>query len=113
MLKTQEELEEFIRKIVNEVVGRDIDSEINGYLFDELFGYSKAVQPKGYIISEEASHGGEGKGEDYWVVYKVLNTETNETQYIKFYGSYNSWEGTEWEGYHITTPNEKTIIVWP
>lgn len=56
------------------------------------------------------SYGGEGQGEEYWGVYSFKHTQ--EIVYVKAYGSYSSYCGSEYEGWHFVTPREKTITVY-
>jgi hypothetical protein len=64
-----------------------------------------------YSVTLESRHGGEGKENDYWKVFKVVDLKTSEVIYIKFVGSYDSWNGTLWEYEAIlAVPVEKTII---
>jgi len=111
--KNDEELELFIDKI-SEIGGYNYKaSTSNVDIVKEIFEvecYSKTC--KDFTFTEVAHYGGEGQGEDLWVVYKVLENDTKEFFYVKFYGYYTSWDGSEWQGYGITEPSEQTIIVW-
>lgn len=47
----------------------------------------------GFEFFEEDHHGGEGQGDQYWSVIKI--TKGDETAFIKFYGWYASFAGSE------------------
>lgn len=56
-------------------------------------------------------YGGEGKGEEYWVVFSI--TQDDVTRHFKKPGSYQSYAGAEWDGnLESVTPKEKVITVW-
>lgn len=94
-----------------EVLDFDED-DFNGGTMEEYFQSSRIIQPKGYKIKVEDSYGGEGDGDKYWAVYSISNTDTKDVQYLKFYGYYDSWNGTTWEDFSIVEPKEETIIVY-
>jgi hypothetical protein len=56
------------------------------------------------------SYGGEGCGDDYWAVWSY--DQDGQTFYIKLYGWYASYNGSEYEGWKFVTPREKTITVY-
>lgn len=57
------------------------------------------------------AYGGEGKGDEYWVVFSITQDEV--TRYFKKPGSYQSYSGAEWDGdLEPVTPKEKVITVW-
>ncbi len=61
------------------------------------------------IVSQIEQYGGEGKGEDWWVVYYFEDHDV----YIKVDGYYQSYNGTEFVGWDCLSevrPVEKTII---
>ena len=53
-------------------------------------------------------HGGSEQGIEFYTVYKY--TKGKEEIYIKFDGSYSSYEGSEYESFYFVKPHEKTII---
>ena len=61
-------------------------------------------------VEEVDSHGGEGQGEDWYVVahYKEHNV------FIKISGFYSSYNGTDFDGYDFeeVKPREKVITVY-
>lgn len=56
-------------------------------------------------------YGGEGKGDDYWVVFSL--TKGDVTRYFKKSGWYQSYSGGELDGeLEEVTPTAKVIMVW-
>ena len=56
------------------------------------------------------SYGGEGKGSDYWSVYKFIKGE--EEAIVKFSGYYQSYCGAEFEEWGFVKPEQVTITVF-
>ena len=71
--------------------------------------YLKSI---GLDLREIDSYGGQGKGEEWWVVF---HSPANDI-YIKVEGFYESYNGTEfyhgWDSCTEVRPKEKTITVW-
>ena len=57
------------------------------------------------------SFGGEGMGDQYWSVYQFISHQ-GEVAYVKFYGWYQSYNGSEYTDYKFVTPQEKTVVVY-
>ena len=51
------------------------------------------------------SYGGEGMGEDYWVVWYFPTADI----YVKFHGWYQSYQGSEYEGMYLVEPREVLV----
>lgn len=67
-------------------------------IWDELawaFDKPKAIEGLGEVLVVE-NHGGEGQGDERWVVFKVTNDE-GEFYYRKD-GYYASYDGSTWDG---------------
>ena len=64
------------------------------------------------IVKRVAQYGGEGKGEDWWVIYHFIDHNV----YIKVNGYYQSYNGTEfydgWDCCSEVKPIQKTITVF-
>lgn len=68
-----------------------------------------------YVVESEVDYyGGEGKGEEYWKISRILDKKTGEVFFIKFEGFYNSWDGTDWSenDWNIVEPVEVKVIQW-
>ena len=62
------------------------------------------------VYAYEERCGGEGKGENYYIVSKIINNITKEETIIKFQGNYTSWNGPQFEYYCIVNPTEVLVI---
>ena len=66
-----------------------------------------------FTIEQIEQFGGEGKGDEYWYIYKITELNSGEYCYIKYEGYYNSWNGTTWiDECYFVKPVEKTIVVY-
>lgn len=80
----------------------------------ELFMYDEVgnvPSPFG-VISYEKSYGGEGQGEDYWVVVKVTAEDGTE-RFFRMDGWYQSHSGGELDGepYEVK-PTPRTVVFY-
>ncbi len=94
-----------VRKIIQEEFEIDIDD-----FSDNDFAERRDENDNYQIIPCIDSYGGEGQGEEYWKISRVLNKNTIESFYIHFYGHYDSWNGVEWDGWRVVRPIQKTMI---
>jgi len=78
------------------------DSRMEGYV------HSMEELPSGVSSKMMASHGGENEGSDFWTVWEF--SRGNERVYIKFFGYYASHYGTDYLGFSVVRPFEKTVI---
>jgi hypothetical protein len=70
-----------------------------------------ASTPDGFTAKVEAQYGGEGQGDQYWVVISLSDGET--TRYFRKDGWYASYDGGELDGdTSEVKPQEKTIVVY-
>jgi len=83
----------------------------------EFFQSSNPMEDSEYNSDESAlgitheymaNFGGEGEGEQYWSVYKF--TKGTEAVYVKFDGSYQSYNGSEYDEFFFVEPKEVTRI---
>lgn len=65
-----------------------------------------------FKIAEEAHYGGEGKGEEYWTVYKLTDKSTKDDYFVKFDGYYMSYDGTTWQSVSQVKPVEVKKRDW-
>lgn len=83
-----------------------IDDYQNGHDFDD---FSCDLPEDVYKIELVQRRGGEGQGEEYWMVFKITSGPIE--VFIRWEGCYNSWEGTEWDtDPKVVLPHERTII---
>lgn len=83
--------------------------------FDEYYDIQDMIDEgeiplNDWEVEQVQQFGGEGEGDQFWVVFSF--TKDGETKYVKFYGWYESYNGTEYEGYKFVTPQEKVITVY-
>lgn len=60
----------------------------------DTYGAGDVVLPSGQV-EQVAQHGGEGEGDEYWVVFSVGD------QLFRVEGYYSSWNGTDWENVEV------------
>ena len=97
-----------INEIYNSLDGEN-DNDIDCFYKTEM-EYWNEENDKYKIESEVDYHDGEEDGENFWKITRILNKETNEVCYIKFYGYYDSWEGVEWQGWNLVKPKKVEVI---
>jgi hypothetical protein len=76
---------------------------------DLKYGYGP-FEINGYILSTEAEYGGEGQGEDYWVVVRV--EKDGISTYWKYDGWYASYDGGYLENVYKVEPKQKMVTVY-
>lgn len=79
----------------------------------ELYEDGFAETFKDYSLELEDSFGGEGQGENYWLVFS-LNKQGEDKLYFKIPGYHISHDGStlEVENTFQVWPKEKTITTW-
>lgn len=82
--------------------------DLRGVFQDLKWGQSYLIGD--YLFEREADYGGEGQGEDYWVVVKVSKGE--DVSYWKFDGWYASYDGGYLENVWKVEPREKLVTVY-
>ena len=81
----------------------------------ELLRDESSFKYEGHEFSHEDQHGGEGQGEDYWIVFSVTNlVDKKDVTYYKVPGWYQSYHGSEleWDNLFEVKSVEKVINVW-
>ena len=80
---------------------------------DDIEYIDKEKLEDGWVVSTAEHFGGEGHGEDYWVVLK-LTKEGVEDTFWKVPGWYQSYHGSEltWEDTFRVNQVEKVVKVW-
>lgn len=65
------------------------------------------------LVTTEGDYGGEGYGDEYWMVCKVENKDGSLIGYLKWDGWYASYDGGYLEDDPFwVEPKEKVVIVW-
>lgn len=59
------------------------------------------------VVTTADNYGGEGMGEEYWTIYKF--SRGNEEVYVKFDGSYQSYDGSTYDSWFFVTPKQVTV----
>lgn len=80
---------------------------------EELFygDESLTLEPLGEVYGIDR-FGGEGQGDRYWVVVKLVEADGTETYYRRN-GWYQSFNGAELDGpTEIVKPSEKIVRIW-
>lgn len=103
MKKDMKEIIDFIEDNISDL---DPDPECGELFEDDIF--------KNFKVALADSYGGEGKGEEYWYVAKLIDKESDEEFFIKMDGYYQSYEGTSWDSatVNLVKPYEKTVKSW-
>jgi hypothetical protein len=70
------------------------------------------LEDRGVTFKQVDSYGGEGMGDDYWLVYKFTDITTKETVSIKFDGYYASYVGSSYHDRFEVVPKEVTVTKW-
>jgi hypothetical protein len=99
---------------LNEIPEEDLEY-FNGDIIQEVYSYYNTdgiIQPEGYTIEEEEQFGGEGQGDNYFIVVSIKENNSGEKIYVRFNGYYDSWNGTEWDGWDFVKPIEVTVTKW-
>lgn len=107
-------LKAFLDKAHTETVTHFFDSEADEHsVEDGSINEEEALSDFGELIGKGIafeivdSYGGEGKGEEYWSVYKF--TLDNEVCWIKFNGWYASYTGSEYTEFFFVEPKEVVV----
>lgn len=85
----------------------EFDFEISKYSTDEELAAIALLEMQQIKVVNVDSYGGEGEGEDYWSVYKF--SRGTEDVYIKFDGSYQSYDGSTYDEWYFVTA--KPVVV--
>ena len=59
------------------------------------------------VVTTADNYGGEGMGEEYWTIYNF--SRGNEEVYVKFDGSYQSYDGSTYDCWFFVTPKQVTV----
>ena len=80
------------------------------FCYSRMEGYVHSMEEllSGVSSNKIQTHGGENEGSDYWTVWEF--SRGDEKVYIKFFGFYASHYGTDYLGFSVVRPFEKTVI---
>jgi len=85
------------------------DDENREIILDEYFcGWGSPATPEGWTTELMDNYGGEDQGSTYYAVWKFTHGETQEEVLIQFDGWYQSFHGSEYEGFFEVEPYEVT-----
>lgn len=109
-------LEDKIKKVTStevQEIFEQFDVSINYYAPDKIH-YSDYENDNYKVESEIDRYGGEGQGEEYWTVSRILDKKTGEVFFIRFDGYYSSWEGSDFSNndWNIVVPKEVKVVQW-
>jgi hypothetical protein len=79
-------------------------------IIDALKDFNDKYEINGFLLDGVDEYGGEGQGEDYWVVIEV--TKGNHKSFWQFDGWYASYDGGHLENVWEVTPTEKVVTVY-
>jgi hypothetical protein len=77
---------------------------------DEQTIFKNALLKNKIEVNHVDNYGGEGEGEEFWSVYSFTKGET--TIYVKFDGSYYSYDGSTYDEWSFVEAKEKMITVY-
>ena len=116
-MKNKKFLEDKIKKVTSAEVKKlfkdEFGVDLNSYSEDSV--ESKDYENDNYKVQSEVdSYGGEGQGEEYWTISRILDKRTEEVFFIKFDGYYESWDGSDFSNndWNIVEPREVKVIEW-
>lgn len=86
---------------------------VPNWVWGELSELDEELVPDFGTVSVVTQEGGEGQGDQYFVVWK-LTDENGDEYYFRADGYYSSYEGVEWDGAELrqVQPRQKTITVY-
>jgi hypothetical protein len=109
-----------LKKTVKEFLDFDYEGNLPQTMFESEYpkeggrwneDFENKILAKAHELGLEvqyvASFGGEGQGEDYWSVYSF--TKNGEAVYVKFDGSYASYDGSEYNEWFFVEPKEVMV----
>jgi len=107
------EAEEYLKAELEIDQFSDLDNTIRAWsqVKGELYGDKKKATLDNFTAELVAEYGGEGQGDQYWVVISLSDGKT--TRYFRKDGWYASYSGGELDGdtYEVT-PQERMVVFY-
>lgn len=104
--KVKELLDSANSNIENSFFGSEFEEEISKYDEEEDVAFKTALRESGLTVKHVDRYGGEDMGSEYWSVYMFSNA--NEAVYVKFSGSYYSYDGSTFDEWFFAKPVPKS-----
>lgn len=82
------------------------------YEFEEYFKDKDVLRKAGIKFIEDASYTEYDSIGNTFIDHKIIFQHIESGQYIALVGNYQSYNGTEWDGFINIEKKEKTIKVW-
>lgn len=93
----------------DEMLDEDRDYEFGDVYWEEI--WSSTFEDLGdFRVRRADSYGGEGQGEDYWMVLEVEFSDVTKT--FELSGYYESYDGGYYNDIQEVKPMDKVITVW-
>jgi hypothetical protein len=91
---------------------RDYLKDIEGeFWYEGSYSFNKGYTYQGITITSPASYGGEGQGDELWVVFAL--TDGTDTRYFRKDGYYASYDGGAWDGdFREVTPQDRLVTFY-
>lgn len=88
------------------------NSANDAFFYERVYAYSNVELTEAFAntniqFSEVDQYGGEGQGDDYWIVYKF--SRDDEVEYLQFDGWYSSYNGAEFNKRFWVKPKEVVV----
>ena len=91
----------------NDFFNSDFDMETEVWYSNDPSEAFALLRSKQIKVTNVDSYGGEGEGEEYWSVYEFNRGE--ESVYVKFNGSYQSYDGSTYDEWFFVTPKDVVV----
>lgn len=110
----EEYIQDYLNDDADELDENEVEASHNldlAGVWQSLMNEGKEGTKDGWTGKVEAEYGGEGQGDQYWMVISV--SDGNTTRYFRRDGWYASYDGGYLDGdtYEVK-PQEKTIVVY-
>ena len=100
------------RQFFNYEVGSSDEDDCRWLDGDELEALSNLRTNGLSWLKVQSQGGGEGDGEECWTVYKFKHNQLDGEVFVKFDGSYQSYDGSTYDDFYIVTPVERMVTFY-